>query len=743
MKPVLDILFVADARFEGGTSTAIAVEMRAAARAGLRVGLLMVKGPLLRHPFPVHPEIRALIDTGLVQRVDPAMAIGVRLVLIHHPTIMANRPTRPLRVDADIVVLVLHHPMFDGSGKRQYDLATNVRHCFEAFGRPVHVAAVSVVVRDSLTVKLPGFATVLKEDWTNVIDIDLWPARPLRQLGKRVVIGRHSRPDALKWPSRDDAMLAYPADSTLYDVRILGAGDYLTELYETLPPNWTCLPFSWTGVPEFLASLDFYVYYHDDRWSEAFGRTILEALTVGLVVILPAHFERIFGDAALYGPPDSVQALIQQYVADPSLYAEQSARARRFAEETCSDQAYAGRIERLIERLGPKNVAASDALADSTFPPLPVRTIVFASSNGIGVGHLTQQLAIATRLPVDLRSVFATMSYSMRAVVDEGYQAHFLTYHRHLQADPGDWNNVLSEELFDLLRHLRPAIFAYDATAVFSGVVDALAMCPDIFSVWVRRPMWRESHRPFLDLAEHFDAVIEPGELARDFDHGPTAELRDKVLLVPPVLHIDPAERMSRKAARAALNLPDSMTVVALQLGSGANFDMETVRAGVIAAVLEHPDTLLLDIRSPIAPDAVPETGLHPRHRIITLFPSYRYSRAFDAAVTAAGYNAFHEQVLGAIPTLFVPNEADEMDLQVNRARWAELSGRGWLMRRDFDLAHVRDYVARLLDPAERARVVARCGTISWTNGARDIARYFEDHARLVRTDWDITRDAT
>jgi len=47
----LDILFVADVRFEGGTSTALAVEIRAAARAGFKTGLLAVKGPLLRRGF--------------------------------------------------------------------------------------------------------------------------------------------------------------------------------------------------------------------------------------------------------------------------------------------------------------------------------------------------------------------------------------------------------------------------------------------------------------------------------------------------------------------------------------------------------------------------------------------------------------------------------------------------------------------------------------------------------------------
>lgn len=733
-----DILFVADARFEGGTSTAVAVEMRAAARAGMRCGLVTVKGPLLGLPFPMHPDIRRLLEEGVVERVDPSVTTRAGIVLIHHPTIMANRPTAAIRVETNALVVVLHHPMYDRKGAQQYDLVAIGRHCQDAFGVSPAFAPVSGVVRDSLPRAMPVQMSVLDEDWMNLIDLDDWPVRAARPIGKPIVIGRHSRPDKLKWPTKQEALWAYPPDGSRYHIRVLGADGYLKEMYGEIPANWELLPFAWTGVAEFLSSLDFYVYYHDDAWSEAFGRTILEALSVGLVVILPPHFERIFGSAAVYAVPAHVEKVIDRFVADPDAYNAQCSKARSFAANMCSADIYSGRVARLREAFGVPEPQPSAITA-----PLPTRNVLFASSNGIGVGHLAQQLAIARHLPMDLRSIFATMSYSMKVAVQEGYQAHFLTYHRHLDADSDDWNRTLAEEIFDLLAHLRPSVFAYDATAVFSGVIQALQMFPNTFSIWVRRPMWREAHRPFLAMSHHFDAIIEPAELAQDFDHGPTAAERDRVLLVPPVLHVEPDERMSRAAARAALGLPEDVLVVALQLGSGANFDMAPVRQAVIEAVLERPDTLLLDLRSPIAAEADTKAPRHPRHRVVELFPSFRHSKAFDAAVTAAGYNAFHEQVLGAIPTLFVPNEAEEMDLQLNRARWAELTGHGLLMRRDYDLAHVRTHIDQLLDPVERARISARCRAIEWKNGAREIAHYIEDHARLVRTDWDITGRAT
>lgn len=736
----LDILFIADVRFEGGASTALAVEIRAAARAGLKTGLLAVKGPLLGHPFPMHPDLRALVDGGVTERIDPEMKIEADLVLLHHPTIMTNRFTRPINIRTERLVLVLHHPMVDRSDEVQYDLDRVVHNCHAAFGVAVELAPVSTIVRQTLPSVLQDCARLLPEDWLNLIELDDWPRRPEGPPHSPVVIGRHARPDKLKWPnSATDALRIYPADAARYRIKILGGDSFLQEIYGPLPRNWELLPFAWTGIAEFLEGLDFYVYYHSDAWSEAFGRTILEALAVGLVTILPAHFRPLFGDAAIYSAPQGVKRVISQFVADPDSYARQSAVAREFVARHHSAQLFPQRLERLFGIPKSRNREGERL---STIQPQPIRRVLFASTNGIGMGHLVQQMAIAQRLPDGLKPVFATMSYAMKIAADEGYHTHFLTYHRSVNAALADWNDVLAEELFDLLSHLRPAVFAYDATAVFDGVAAALAMNPNMFSIWVRRPMWRESHRQFLEMADAFDAVIEPRELAEEFDHGPTSEVRDRVLLVPPVLLLEPNQRLDRAAARKFLDIPEGMTAVALQLGSGSNFDMRRVRSGVLKALLDRPDILVLDIRSPIRADFGPDDPMGPRHRVVELFPSFRYSRAFDAAIVAPGYNAFHENILGAVPTLFVPNEADEMDLQLNRARWAELGGFGLLMRRDHDLAHVDSFVERLLDPNERSSMATRCNSLTWTNGADDIARFIEDHARIVRTDWDITRDA-
>ena len=147
---------------------------------GLKTGLLAVKGPLLGHPFPMHPDLRALIDGGATERIDPDMKLEVDLILLHHPTIMSNRITRPLGFEAKRLVLVLHHPMVDRLGKVQYDLGRVVSNCNAAFWLPVLLAPVSAVVRDSLPRRLPEGSELLAENWDNLIDLDDWPPRAER-----------------------------------------------------------------------------------------------------------------------------------------------------------------------------------------------------------------------------------------------------------------------------------------------------------------------------------------------------------------------------------------------------------------------------------------------------------------------------------------------------------------------------------------------------------------------------------
>lgn len=736
----LDVVYVTDGRFEGGVSTAVVSELDAilGAKTALRVGLLLVRAELLHLPWPVHPGIRAHIDSGRLQLVRPGENWQAQMALVHHPVLFQNLPRSALPVTAERALLILHHPMFDNDGRRQYDLGQVQQNIAATLAPEVYVAPVSPAVRRTLTGHRQDIGPVVEEDWINLLSVSDWPFDPDRTPPDpaHIVVGRHARPHAQKWPDTwEEAASAYCVDWPAIELRILGGGIFLTEHYgRALPPAWVELPFSPDGVSEFLSGLDFYVYYHSATWLEAFGRTVLEALACGLVTILPPHFEELFREAAVYAEPGDVAQVISGFLDDPDAWQAQRLRARRWVVRHHS--AYHHAFDRLMlyglrDRTAARAPAEAPAVHRGWKAP-----VLFLSTNGIGVGHLTQQLAIADRLPKDdLQPVFASMSFSLRVAQEAGYPVFYLPHHKHLDADPQAWNRVLAEELFDLIRHLRPAILAYDGTAVFGGLTDVLRTFPDLISLWVRRAMWRECHRPFLDHAGLFTGVLEPGELAGELDFGPTREVRHLVHSVGPVLHIDPADRHDRATARAAYGLQDGDMAVALQMGSGANFDTRDLRETIIARLMRDPRVRVLEIVSPLAPLPPAVTGAGERLIQMREFPSFLNSRAIDAAIGVAGYNSFHEQLLGGIPTVFVPNEAPEMDSQLTRAQWAEVTGHGLCLRARHDIGALDHTLQRILDDEERARMRAAMARLEPATGAQELAEIVADHSAMIRTD--------
>ena len=113
------------------------------------------------------------------------------------------------------------------------------------------------------------------------------------------------------------------------------------------PPSWEIYVFNEISVEEYLSEkIDFFVYFHSDGWLEAFGMAILEAMSYGVVCVLPRHFEPVFKDAAVYAESDQVKDVINE-LWDSQRYVQQQQRAVRFIEQECTPEAYLRRLSGL------------------------------------------------------------------------------------------------------------------------------------------------------------------------------------------------------------------------------------------------------------------------------------------------------------------------------------------------------------------------------------------------------------
>ena len=351
----------------------------------------------------------------------------------------------------------------------------------------------------------------------------------------------------------------------------------------------------------------------------------------------------------------------------------------------------------------------------------PARTrVLFVSSNGGGMGHLTRLLAIARRLPADHEPVFLTMSTGLDAIARQGHWADHMPTAEAAGLEPARWLRYLEARVVAAVRAVRPAALVFDGTYAYRGLVDAIARFPQLFAVWSRRGMWRpvsaQRRRQAEEQLDAFDLVIEPGDLAGEVDRGLTAEQRDRARLIEPIVFLGEEELLAREAARAELCIPAGATAGLVNLGAGNINELDAVYDEIARTLAEHPEIHLVAAQSLIARRRLPVDPA--RITPLETYPLSRVLRAFDFCVAAPGYNSFHELLAHRVPTLFIPNEETVLDDQLARATWG--SERGYcLTARAGDAAALRRSLGELVRDEVRQEVRRRCAALPPCEGAR------------------------
>jgi UDP:flavonoid glycosyltransferase YjiC (YdhE family) len=347
-----------------------------------------------------------------------------------------------------------------------------------------------------------------------------------------------------------------------------------------------------------------------------------------------------------------------------------------------------------------------------------ISRVLFMTSNGTGLGHLTRSMAIARRLETGIEPAFFTLSAAAPVVRGQGFRVEYMGSYdtpgagSHLQ-----WSRRLRSRLEQLLADLAPSVLVFDGAHPYPAAVRAMRGAPELTTVWSRRPLWRPGRgRLILALATAFDLVLEPGELAAGEDAGLTAARRDEAVDLDPVVFCDPSELLPRAEAERQLDLEPGKVNVLVALGQGREVDAAVRRC--LARLAPEPGVQVAALESSISSRLeVPEGVVLLRDT----YPVSRYFRAFDFAVSAAGYNAYHELIAFAVPSVFVPMPR-ELDDQEARARYAETAGVA-LACESPGSERLEAVIGQMLDPDRRARMSARAAAIGLGNGAEEAAR--------------------
>ncbi len=312
------IAYVIEPRFPGGTSSAVANELRATARmAPVSVNAIsseMFKGGTIA------PYLKAALQNLNIEMTWDPQSISANIVIIHNPSFLKFQKQLGTRIVANHIIVVAHENFLRPGGAEAFDVTS----CLGAIDRASvaltkSIAPVSPYNRKTITEWMESnhFSdrwTLLNRDWLNICDFPIAP--PNQHPNDRR--GRHSRAGFEKFPNIRDMDLCFPshAQSNV----ILGADTFISDAIQR--PHWEMIPFRGMSVSDYFEKIDFMVYFTSPAWRESFGRVIAESIAAGKIVITDPGTASVFSGATVPAAPQDVDDIVRMFVAEPRRYVD-------------------------------------------------------------------------------------------------------------------------------------------------------------------------------------------------------------------------------------------------------------------------------------------------------------------------------------------------------------------------------------------------------------------------------------
>ncbi len=348
-----DIVFVADFRASAGPEVNVGHEAMAAAKAGMRVGILHLesyRNLSLREIEPFDIEIEELLQKEMIDEVLYSDRTTVGTLVVRDPSILQFPLPHAAALSVGSALIVARHAGRGDDRRLHFNATECATNCFHMFG----VEPIWIATSDEAAAGLEALVSrrvVSPVRWPHSIVEDLSAVPSGRRGVDGPVVGRvlHGAKDSLP-NGRGKRRAAFLADAAI-QMRFLvdpksALGNYLEK---EAADNWNL--FSGAEVARFVfySQCDFYTHHHGGRADDSQARYIVEAMAAGVVPVLAPGWKPMFGDAALYCEPEELADLVHRVYEDAPAYVALQRRAVQWA----------------LERHGPGQLAGIWALVKS------------------------------------------------------------------------------------------------------------------------------------------------------------------------------------------------------------------------------------------------------------------------------------------------------------------------------------------------------------------------------------------
>ena len=351
-------------------------------------------------------------------------------------------------------------------------------------------------------------------------------------------------------------------------------------------------------------------------------------------------------------------------------------------------------------------------------------SILFIATNGAGLGHLTRCLAVARKLKKlrpDAEIIFLTTSLALTTIKREGFTAYCIPSLMLIKnMSSGQWNALLRNMMSELLQLYRFSAVIFDGAMPYASITAALAAEQRIPKIWIRRGSEKNSDLVSKrnEAEEDFDYIILPGEAGEQ-----KRNTDEKHLVVDPIIYLDRDELWTREEVRKYLKIPADKKVVYVQLGAGNINDIDSDINKVIVELRKHENVIMVLGESIIGNELkIIEEDIV----VIKDYPNSKYFGGFDFAISACGYNSFHELLYFGVPTIFLPNMNTKTDDQYARAMISQNHNAGIVVTQ-LDGEQLSNAIADMCDEVKNKTMRENAVEIIQNNGANDAAQIISD----------------
>ncbi len=352
--------------------------------------------------------------------------------------------------------------------------------------------------------------------------------------------------------------------------------------------------------------------------------------------------------------------------------------------------------------------------------------ILFYAINGLGLGHVTRLLAIGRKLRIlvpEAEIVYFTSSEAEDVIFREGFAAFKVpskTLRCAAKLRPSTYAKMLQTVTLNLAASFHPHVLVVDTFP--AGTLQELLPVlrwdsRKVFVFRVQRPSAAQSPLTQSALAL-YDLAIMPhheGEVEAPLPQG----LRS--VWAGPIVIRDRDDALPRQEARARLGLPPTGPVVYVTYGGGGDAAMDRALQQTIEALSGEPFTVAVP-NAPLYRGTLPHGAELPQNvRIVTHYPMAEMYAAFDAAISAAGYNTAMELLHHGVPTALVPFPR-QVDDQYARASSLAADGAA-LMVEELTVSSLKDAANALLDTSRAVALRTAAQRRVPANGAHAAAQ--------------------